>query len=179
MLLLYSLAFFRQTVYAAFMNRIVVTKFLVLPVLAIATYVVTPLVYRSHVDEAFPVSAKMVMADEDAQQKDTLNALKKVAMFTGQNDHVADGVAMMFSFTEKNVLRLENMFVSNAHLLEVQVQVTVDGVQNWENIDNLKADTGAFNYDLPKEINPANITAVRIVQAVSGTVFGVAEFTKE
>jgi hypothetical protein len=150
----------------------------------IGYYLISPVWYQTTLDEGFPIPPAFVSKQSEMSKKSpntvVLQSLVATGMFTGAGRHVAEGVALLFSYPDSDsYVRLENFIVTNGPLLYVYV-TTVDenGVVKEHEIAPLKASTGSHNYILPTNLNVQLINKVYIYCKPFRTVFGKAEFKR-
>lgn len=131
--------------------------------LVAGNYLLSPLWERNELIEASPLDGNSVNSGfEMGVEVGPRTVLK--GMFKGADDfHFGSGDALVIqSKPDEYVLRLENFSVRNGPDLYVYLSRDVRGdkVEEMLNIGRLKATDGAFNYEIPPEIDLRQVKSV-------------------
>jgi hypothetical protein len=140
---------------------------LLLPLLAVALpagwYTLSPLFERTRLDEASPLAAAAATADEladpaapDAAIVEFMAGVRRAGQFSGADEfHFGRGEAQLIE-TAPGVwtLRFGEFSVRNGPDLFVYLARDPEDIDGALNLGGLKATDGAFNYDVPTDIDP-------------------------
>jgi hypothetical protein len=162
------------------------TPLLIVGVIA-GDYLVSPLWDRSYLNETSPVQAAGGQTDATTAPAagEAIPAAAKTThrgKFVGADDfHFGRGDGVILKTAEgKNVLRFENFSVRNGPDLFVYLSRDASGrrVEESLNLGKLKATDGAFNYDIPANINLADVKSVVVWCKQFSVLFSVAELQR-
>ena len=130
------------------------------------------------------IDEPMVQMQQEQQQQQTQNASTVNALrtgsFVGVGDgiHNAEGIAKVIPLqedeTSSNILRLENLRVSNGPDLYVYL-ATDKSASDFVNVGKLKANNGNQNYDIPAGTDLIKYDTVLIWCRPFSVLFGSAE----
>lgn len=157
-------------------------------------YLLSPLWERSFLEEASPLDAVAPAAsptpgssgDGDmvpvSMDQPTGPVLTLAGMFEGADSfHFGRGDAQIIETQDgKAILRFENFSVRNGPDLYVYLSMEVDGARVDEalNLGRLKATDGAFNYEIPDNVDIDSIRSVLVWCRQFSTLFAVAELAE-
>ena len=133
--------------------------------------------------EATPVAAAETSAEVDDGQGDgpIEGGITHRGEFEGADDfHFGRGDALIITTEDgKKVLRFENFSVLNGPDLFVYLSEDPSGKSVIEelNLGELKATDGAFNYDIPDDVDLSVIKSAVVWCRAFGVLFAVAEFS--
>jgi hypothetical protein len=159
------------------------------PVLAIAlvagNYFLSPLWERSRLEEASPLMAVAPAPGSSQSMPQAVDAgvpagprATHAGMFRGADDfHFGRGDALIIRTDgSDHVLRFENFSVRNGPDLYVYLSRDESGrrVDESLNLGRLKATDGAFNYELPANLDLTSIKSVVVWCRQFSTLFAVA-----
>ena len=168
-------------------TAVIGTPLLILAIVG-GNYALSPLWERSFLEEASPIEAAATdpsaavpgaNAGQASASQPSAAGVTLRGSFRGADDfHFGRGDAQIVRTAEgKHVVRFENFSVRNGPDLFVYVSRESDGrrVDESLNLGKLKATDGAFNYDLPSNIDPASIKSVLVWCKQFTVLFAIAE----
>jgi hypothetical protein len=172
-------AAYRLGVHLVLMRHKVATAVIGVPLL-VATivagdYLVSPLWERSHLEEASPLAAETTTGDPGATSTpsaDTTTDSDNGDTAASDDASPSNGSAASFA------LRFENFSVRNGPDLYVYISTDPTGgnVDEALNLGELKATDGAFNYELPADVDLSTIKSAVVWCRQFSVLFAHAEF---
>jgi hypothetical protein len=162
--------------------------------LVLGNYLLSPLWERSHLEEASPIAVEAAASDPSpsatpqssggAPQGQAPAAFEAKVLqsgdFVGADDfHFGRGDALLIQTGPSSyVLRFENFSVRNGPDLYVYLSEDAAGkdVQEPLNLGKLKATDGAFNYDVPPEVDISRVRSAVVWCRQFSTLFATATF---
>ncbi|HLF79985.1 MAG TPA: DM13 domain-containing protein [Dehalococcoidia bacterium] len=157
------------------------TPLLVLAVI-VGNYLVSPLWERSRLVEASPLASASMREIDAAPAAPMAAAMQPLethrGQFAGADDfHFGRGNALVIKTASGgNVLRFENFSVRNGPDLYVYLSKDASGkrVDEMLNLGRLKATDGAFNYEIPSNIDLTDVKSVVVWCKQFSTLFAAA-----
>lgn len=164
--------------------------------LMIGDYMLSPLWERTHLEEQSPLAVAAVVDDATATPSSTKDeptsvsgssadsAFEPILLLSGEINGADDfhfgrgDVLLIKTGPDTYVLRFENFSVRNGPDLFVYLSEdpTGESVDEALNLGTLKATDGAFNYDIPPDIDVTKIRSVIVWCRQFATLFAHVEF---
>jgi Electron transfer DM13 len=181
-------------------TRLIITVIVLIPVLAVAWWLGSPLFISKSVSEDFPVVAGGVTAaeieqvmtiiaktnEEMSEDMPAMTAeptlLASGSLRDGEAFHKGSGQVNMYQLEDgSQLLRLENLNVTNGPALHVYLSEHASPMNGndietsgFVDLGNLKGNMGNQNYEIPAGTDLSNIKSVVIYCKTFSVVFSVA-----
>lgn len=132
-----------------------------------AYYAISPLFRNVKIDEALP------------QVPSVANMQPQIASATvvGTSGHPASGTVRIVKADEKTYIRYENFKTINGPDLYVYLAKDLDA-KEYVSLGPLRATEGNVNYEIPRDINPAEFQYVMVWCKQFGVLFNYADISK-
>jgi Electron transfer DM13 len=184
-------------------TRLIIAIIVLIPILAIAWWLGSPLFVSKNVSEAFPVVAgnvtaaeieqvMTIMAKTNEEMNEDMPAmtaeptlLASGSLHDGESFHKGSGGVSLYQLENASyLLRLENLNVTNGPALHVYLSEHANPV-NGNDVDSngfidlgsLKGNIGNQNYEIPTGVDLSNIKSVVIYCKTFHVVFSVASLS--
>jgi hypothetical protein len=139
-------------------------------------YAASPLFINTSVDEPAPIEADVMAKDQGGMMDDKV--VEMAGKFVGVDDgiHNAEGMVRVIQVDGGEVLRLEDLKVTNGPDLYVYL-ATDKKASDFVDLGRLKANNGNQNYEIPAGTDLSKYNTVLVWCKQFSVLFGSAELT--
>lgn len=144
-------------------------------ILPIGWWLLSPLWIDKEVNEEVPITAKQ----QQEEKNDEMSQEYKGVFVDGDKQHHTSGTVHTLTEGNQRFLRFENFDATNGPDLYVYITDSSNNIESGINLGKLKGNKGSQNYDLSKDIDLEKFNRVIIWCKAFNVTFGSADLQKK